>query len=134
MPSMFTRLADRGIRVDPRDSPDLRAAGDRTLPPGPIRADIRVRPGSSRLPPGRRTRHDGRMTDQQHAAAEPDPDPGAPGPGAPPPGPGPQDAVPASGAPGEEPRAHGDASAPKSPRKFRRDPRQKMLGGVCSGL
>jgi phage shock protein PspC (stress-responsive transcriptional regulator) len=61
------------------------------------------------------------MTDQQHAAA-------VPGPGA---------------APGEEPRAHGEAAsarpadsgpAPEVPRRFRRDRRQKMLGGVCAGL
>lgn len=63
------------------------------------------------------------MTDHQHAAAEPDP---GPGPGAPPPGTGPRDAVPP--ATGEEPRA------PEVPRKFRRDRRHKMLGGVCAGL
>ncbi|MEU6277990.1 PspC domain-containing protein [Streptomyces populi] len=57
------------------------------------------------------------MTDQQHAATEP-----APG-----------------TAPGDEPRAHGEADAgadvsPGIPRGFRRDRRQKMLGGVCAGL
>ncbi|WRZ91098.1 PspC domain-containing protein [Streptomyces sp. NBC_01007] len=61
------------------------------------------------------------MTDQQHAAAEPDP----------------------GTAPGDEPRAHGEAAsarpadagaAPEVPRRFRRDRRQKMLGGVCAGL
>ncbi|AVH56988.1 MULTISPECIES: PspC domain-containing protein [Streptomyces] len=108
------------------------------------------------------------MTDQQHAAAEPDP---GPGPGAPPPGTGPRDAVPPAPGPaeGEEPRAHEDPTgptdrtdptepadsvpsapadpsaapgepgaggpeAPEVPRKFRRDHRQKMLGGVCAGL
>ncbi|MFD4566722.1 PspC domain-containing protein [Streptomyces sp. NPDC058467] len=91
------------------------------------------------------------MTDQQHAAAEPDP---GPGPGAPPPGAGPRDAVPPAAGPagGEEPRAHeepGTAEEPvtaeepftaeepvtaEAPRKLRRDPRQKMLGGVCAGL
>jgi phage shock protein PspC (stress-responsive transcriptional regulator) len=114
------------------------------------------------------------MTDQQHAAAEPDP---GPGPGAPP-GTGPRDAVPPAPSPatGEEPRAQEDPpepadsvppstpsppadsippstpsppadsippSAPSSPadpaaaevpRKFRRDRRQKLLGGVCAGL
>lgn len=88
------------------------------------------------------------MTDQQHAAAEPDP---GPGPGAPPSGAGPRDAVPRSagtatgaggaaegagvpGATGEETRAHGEPPAPGGPRRFRRDRRQKMLGGVCAGL
>ncbi|MEN1887396.1 PspC domain-containing protein [Streptomyces mirabilis] len=88
------------------------------------------------------------MTDQQHAAAEPDP---GPGPGAPPSGAGPRDAAPPSvgtatgsagaaegagapGATGQEPRAHGEPSAPEGPRRFRRDRRQKMLGGVCAGL
>lgn len=73
------------------------------------------------------------MTDQQHAAAEPDPGPGS---GAPPPGTGPRDAVPPAPGParGEEPRAHEDPAAPEVPRKFRRDHRQKMLGGVCAGL
>ncbi|MET8133330.1 PspC domain-containing protein [Streptomyces sp. NPDC005251] len=61
------------------------------------------------------------MTDQQHAAAEPDP----------------------GTAPGDEPRARGEAAAaraadigaaPEVPRRFRRDRRQKMLGGVCAGL
>ncbi|MCX4988987.1 MULTISPECIES: PspC domain-containing protein [unclassified Streptomyces] len=61
------------------------------------------------------------MTDQQHAAAEPD----------------------SGSAPGDEPRAHGDAAtarpreagaASEVPRRFRRDRRQKMLGGVCAGL
>ncbi|WP_406838551.1 PspC domain-containing protein [Streptomyces sp. AHU1] len=63
------------------------------------------------------------MTDQQHAATEPDP----------------------GTAPGDEPRAHGEAAAarpadagadtsPGAPRGFRRDRRQKMLGGVCAGL
>ncbi|MGW3668800.1 PspC domain-containing protein [Streptomyces sp. NPDC005141] len=61
------------------------------------------------------------MTDQQHAAAEPD----------------------SGSAPGDEPRAHGDpatarpgetGAAPEVPRRFRRDRRQKMLGGVCAGL
>ncbi|WP_405916310.1 PspC domain-containing protein [Streptomyces sp. NBC_00728] len=59
------------------------------------------------------------MTDQQHAAAEPDP----------------------GTAPGDEPRAHGEAARPAGPgtdsevpRRFRRDRRQKMLGGVCAGL
>ncbi|MFB7245329.1 hypothetical protein CW362_30420 [Streptomyces populi] len=63
------------------------------------------------------------MTDQQHAATEPDP----------------------GTAPGDEPRAHGEASAARPadatadassevPRRFRRDRRQKMLGGVCAGL
>ncbi|MFJ4836294.1 PspC domain-containing protein [Streptomyces sp. NPDC088747] len=81
------------------------------------------------------------MTDHQHAAAEPDP---APVPGAPPPGPGPRDAVPPVS--GEEPRAHGNrftadggpvtagATALDAPRRFRRDRRHKMLGGVCAGL
>ncbi|GAA5027424.1 PspC domain-containing protein [Streptomyces siamensis] len=64
------------------------------------------------------------MTDQQHAAAEPDPGPD--GLGAPPPGTGPRDAVPP--AEGEPPHA------PEVPRKFRRDRRHKMLGGVCAGL
>ena len=73
------------------------------------------------------------MTDDQHAAAAPDP-----GPGAPPRDPGPRDAVPP--AMGEEPRAHEDrattaaAAAPDAPRKFHRDRRHKMLGGVCAGL
>ncbi|MFD6553189.1 PspC domain-containing protein [Streptomyces sp. NPDC058398] len=63
------------------------------------------------------------MTDQQHAAAEPDP----------------------GTAPGDEPRARGEAAGtrpadagadPSSgvPRGFRRDRRQKTLGGVCAGL
>ncbi|MFE1292733.1 PspC domain-containing protein [Streptomyces sp. NPDC058751] len=63
------------------------------------------------------------MTDQQHAAA-------VPGPGT---------------APGDEPRAQGEAAAPRpadsgagapagAPHRFRRDRRQKMLGGVCAGL
>ncbi|WP_406374097.1 PspC domain-containing protein [Streptomyces sp. NBC_00647] len=53
------------------------------------------------------------MTDQQHAAAEPD----------------------SGSAPGDEPRAHGEAGAASEvPRRFRRDRRQKMLGGVCAGL
>ncbi|WP_405880243.1 PspC domain-containing protein [Streptomyces sp. NBC_01136] len=64
------------------------------------------------------------MTDQQHAAAEPDPGPG-PGPGA---------AAGTPGAIGEEPRAHEGPAAPEVPRKFRRDRRQKLLGGVCAGL
>ncbi|WP_028805484.1 PspC domain-containing protein [Streptomyces sp. 142MFCol3.1] len=64
------------------------------------------------------------MTDQQHAASEPDPGPD--GLGAPPPGTGPRDAVPP--AEGEPPHA------PAVPRKFRRDRRHKMLGGVCAGL
>ena len=59
------------------------------------------------------------MTDQQHAAAEP-----PAGSGAPPPGTG----------TGGEPRAHGDAGGPGAPHKFRRDRRQRMLGGVCAGL
>ncbi|WP_330306790.1 MULTISPECIES: PspC domain-containing protein [unclassified Streptomyces] len=82
------------------------------------------------------------MTDQQHAAAEPDP---GPGPGAPTPGTGHRDAVPpapgpAEGAQGEEPRAHENPAEPTAPlqpdvpRKFRRDRRQKILGGVCAGL
>ncbi|MFI6487557.1 PspC domain-containing protein [Streptomyces sp. NPDC050564] len=73
------------------------------------------------------------MTDQQHAAAEPDP---GPGPGAPPPGTGPRDAVPPAPGPakGAEPRAHEDPAAREVPRRFRRDHRQKMLGGVCAGL
>lgn len=66
------------------------------------------------------------MTDQQHAAAEPTP---GPGPGAPPSGAGPRDAVPPAAAP--EATA---AEAAGVPRRFRRDPRQKMLGGVCAGL
>ncbi|WP_369233788.1 PspC domain-containing protein [Streptomyces sp. R21] len=69
------------------------------------------------------------MTDHQHAAAESDS-----GPGAPPPDTGPRDTVPAAGATGEEPRVREDAAAPEVPRRFRRDPRQKMLGGVCAGL
>ncbi|MET7696110.1 PspC domain-containing protein [Streptomyces sp. NPDC005485] len=69
------------------------------------------------------------MTDHQHAAAEPDS-----GPGSPPPDTGPRDTAPAAGATGEEPRVHEGAAAPEVPRKFRRDPRQKMLGGVCAGL
>jgi phage shock protein PspC (stress-responsive transcriptional regulator) len=61
------------------------------------------------------------MTDQQHAAAEPDP----------------------GAARSDEPRARGEAAtarpadagaAPEVPRRFRRDRRQKMLGGVCAGL
>ncbi|MFF3310920.1 PspC domain-containing protein [Streptomyces sp. NPDC002952] len=63
------------------------------------------------------------MTDHQHAAA---PDPG-PGPGAGAAGPG----------PAGEPRAHGahgGAAPPGPPHRFRRDRRQKMLGGVCAGL
>ncbi|MFD5077631.1 PspC domain-containing protein [Streptomyces sp. NPDC058371] len=99
------------------------------------------------------------MTDHQHAAAEPEP---GPGPGARPPGgPGPRDAAPAAGgaagaasgpgsgpgapgpATGEEPRAHGEQRtagaspeppAPELPHRFRRDRRQKILGGVCAGL
>ena len=59
------------------------------------------------------------MTDQQHAAAGP---PGS--------------------APGDGPRAGGDAGAAgggatavsDAPSRFRRDRRQKMLGGVCAGL
>ncbi|MEV7143505.1 PspC domain-containing protein [Streptomyces tauricus] len=93
------------------------------------------------------------MSDQQHAAAHPGPGPG-PGPGAsaaPGPGSGPQDSVPAAGAradapaptapaAGEEPRApgerhtHEDPVVPEVPRKFRRDQRHRMLGGVCAGL
>ncbi|WP_128379136.1 PspC domain-containing protein [Streptomyces cavernae] len=61
------------------------------------------------------------MTDQQHAAAAPDPGP-LPGSGA---EAGPRDAVPPAG---EEPRA------PELPHKFRRDRRHKVLGGVCAGL
>ncbi|WP_404192856.1 PspC domain-containing protein [Streptomyces tauricus] len=90
------------------------------------------------------------MSDQQHAAAHPGPGPG-PGPGAsaaPGPGSGPQDSVPAAGArtdapaptaseepraPGER-RAHEDPVVPEVPRKFRRDQRHRMLGGVCAGL
>ncbi|MFF2366943.1 PspC domain-containing protein [Streptomyces sp. NPDC058122] len=63
------------------------------------------------------------MTDQQHAAAEPEP----------------------GAAPGDEPRAHGEAAAARPadaaadaasevPHRFRRDRRQKVLGGVCAGL
>ncbi|MER5474472.1 PspC domain-containing protein [Streptomyces sp. NPDC002685] len=61
------------------------------------------------------------MTDQQHAAAEPD----------------------SGTAPGDEPRAHGEAGTARPagasavsevPRRFRRDRRQKMVGGVCAGL
>ncbi|MEU4165758.1 PspC domain-containing protein [Streptomyces sp. NPDC026665] len=62
------------------------------------------------------------MTDQQHAAAEPDP----------------------GTAPGDEPRARreaatagsadADAASSGAPHRFRRDRRQKMLGGVCAGL
>ncbi|MFF3616808.1 PspC domain-containing protein [Streptomyces sp. NPDC002580] len=61
------------------------------------------------------------MTDHQHSAAEPDP----------------------GTAPGDEPRARGGAgtarpgdtdTASEGLRGFRRDHRQKMLGGVCAGL
>ncbi|MCX4233973.1 PspC domain-containing protein [Streptomyces ortus] len=101
------------------------------------------------------------MSDQQHAAAHPGPGPGpgsgasaARGPDAGPRDPGPAadaradtwadtraDAPAATAAPaGEEPRApgegraHDDAVVPEVPRRFRRDPRHKMLGGVCAGL
>nr|WSY52398.1 PspC domain-containing protein [Streptomyces sp. NBC_00886] len=64
------------------------------------------------------------MTDHQHAATGPGPGSG-PGPEA---GGGPPDAVPAAGAvPGE-----GTAAAPSH--RFRRDPRSKVLAGVCAGL
>ncbi|MFS8200768.1 PspC domain-containing protein [Streptomyces sp. CWNU-52B] len=87
------------------------------------------------------------MSDQQHAATGPGPAP-APGPGpglgaspgrgAGGPGPGlgrspaaePQDSAPATDAP---PPA-GESPAPELPRRFRRDRRHKMLGGVCAGL
>ncbi|MFJ2257573.1 PspC domain-containing protein [Streptomyces sp. NPDC087844] len=96
------------------------------------------------------------MSDQQHAAAHPRPGPG-PGPGAsaaPGSGSGPQDSVPTADAradapsptastastAGEEPRApgerraHEDPVVPEVPRRFRRDRRHRMLGGVCAGL
>ncbi|MFI6281379.1 PspC domain-containing protein [Streptomyces sp. NPDC050988] len=87
------------------------------------------------------------MTDHQHAAPGPGPGSGPAGSGIP--GAEPQDTVPAAGAratAGEEPRAPGEPHTPGSPvppgepgepdvpRKFRRDRRQKMLGGVCAGL
>ncbi|MEU8791993.1 PspC domain-containing protein [Streptomyces sp. NPDC048643] len=61
------------------------------------------------------------MTDQQHAAAEPGPGSG----------------------PGDEPRAPGEGrtagrggatAVSEVPARFRRDRRQKMIGGVCAGL
>ncbi|MCX5131382.1 PspC domain-containing protein [Streptomyces sp. NBC_00340] len=61
------------------------------------------------------------MTDQQHAAAEPGPGSG----------------------PGDEPRAPGEGrtagrggatAVSDVPARFRRDRRQKMIGGVCAGL
>ncbi|MFF6993701.1 PspC domain-containing protein [Streptomyces sp. NPDC008313] len=66
------------------------------------------------------------MTDQQHAASEREPGP-RPGPGAEPPGTAPP------GAPGA---TLGDMAGDTAgaPRGFRRDRRQKMLGGVCAGL
>ncbi|MFC8669269.1 PspC domain-containing protein [Streptomyces sp. NPDC057199] len=87
------------------------------------------------------------MTDHQHAAAGPGPGSGPAGGSIP--GAEPQDTVPAAGAratAGEEPRAPGEPPTPGSPvtpgepgvpgvpRKFRRDPRHKMVGGVCAGL
>jgi len=63
------------------------------------------------------------MTDQQHAAPEPGP---GPGPAARPPGTEPRDTVPEAAAVPE--------AVAEVPRKFRRDRRQKMLGGVCAGL
>lgn len=86
------------------------------------------------------------MTDHQHAAAGPGPGSGPAGGSIP--GAEPQDTVPAGArAPaGEEPRAPGEPPTPGSPvtpgepgvpgvpRKFRRDPRHKMVGGVCAGL
>ena len=93
------------------------------------------------------------MTDQHHAAAGPGPGSGPAGSGFP--GAEPRDAVPAADAPaaaGEEsptageprapgkpgspgdPAAAGDPVAPEVPRRFRRDRRHKMLGGVCAGL
>ena len=86
------------------------------------------------------------MTDHQHAAPGPGPGSGPAGGGIP--GAEPQDTVPAGAraTAGEEPRAPGEPHTPGSPvtpgepgvpevpRKFRRDPRHKMLGGVCAGL
>ncbi|MDQ0775042.1 phage shock protein PspC (stress-responsive transcriptional regulator) [Streptomyces aurantiacus] len=91
------------------------------------------------------------MSDQQHAAASPGPGPEpAAGPAqglgsglraSPTPGTGrtprtgsgaePQDAVPTAG---PKPLAAEDPPVPELPRRFRRDSRHKMLGGVCAGL
>ncbi|WP_369030640.1 MULTISPECIES: PspC domain-containing protein [Streptomyces] len=81
------------------------------------------------------------MTDHAHAATGPGPGSG-PRPSS---GAGPQDAAPAAATPPPtekgEPRApeHTGAAAAATadeqlPAKFRRDRRQKMLGGVCAGL
>jgi len=81
------------------------------------------------------------MTDHAHAATGPGPGSG-PRPSS---GAGPQDAAPAAATPPPaekgEPRApeHTDATAAATadeqlPGRFRRDRRQKMLGGVCAGL
>ncbi|MEU6063081.1 MULTISPECIES: PspC domain-containing protein [Streptomyces] len=65
------------------------------------------------------------MTDHEHAATGPGPGPGPrPAPGA-----GPTDAVPAA-----DGTAPGEGGAVESPRRFRRDRRNKMISGVCAGL
>ncbi|WP_151477086.1 PspC domain-containing protein [Streptomyces albicerus] len=89
------------------------------------------------------------MTEQQHAAAGPGPGSGPGRSGSPGAGAEPRDTVPAADGPavaGEEPRTPGeqrtqgdpatpaDQLVPEVPRRFRRDRRHKMLGGVCAGL
>ncbi|WP_143666661.1 PspC domain-containing protein, partial [Streptomyces reticuliscabiei] len=74
------------------------------------------------------------MTDHAHAATGPGPGSGPrPAQGA-----GPQDAAPAAATPPAEkgePRAPEHAATDDQlPARFRRDRRQKMLGGVCAGL
>ncbi|MDX2543927.1 PspC domain-containing protein [Streptomyces sp. WI04-05B] len=74
------------------------------------------------------------MTDHAHAATGPGPGSGP----RPTPGVGPQDAAPAAATPPTEkgePRAPEHAATDDQlPIRFRRDRRQKMLGGVCAGL
>src|SRR5690606_38905708 len=82
----------------------------RTLPGSRSGTDIRVRPGSFRLPSRRPARHHGPMTDHQHTAA---------GPGG------------ATAAPPETPGGPGPADPDH---RLRRDRRHQMLGGVCAGL
>src|SRR5689334_17181648 len=135
MPSMVTRPGCGGIRVGPRDSPDLRTACPAAASLSPLRADLRVRPGSFRLPSRLRARHHGPMTDHQHAAGAGSgggPDPGT-GPGAgtrreggtpagPDPEPrGPRTATDASAPPTAAPQdAAAAEDAPPAPLRFRR--------------
>ncbi len=85
--------------------------------PARVRADLRVRPGLSRLPSAARGGQHGRMTDHEHAATGPGPGSG-PVPEA---GGGPRDAVP------------GEGAASAAPHRFRRDRRSKVLAGGVRG-